>query len=81
MYCYRTDQGEICIVGFYEPGGRWIPESDHTEIRSAAARVHYLNGGVDAELIGQAVQCVCELLSENNRLLMDLKKELSHDQN
>ena len=78
MYCYRTDQGGICIVGFYEPGGKWVAESDHTEIRSAAARVHYLNGGVDAELIGQVVQRVCELLADNNYLLVDLKKGLNH---
>ena len=46
MYVYRQfkDAG-VWTVGFYDPEGEWIPESDHTTTEDAAARVHYLNGG------------------------------------
>ena len=36
---------DLFTVGFYTPDGKWEPESDHTTTESAAARVHYLNGG------------------------------------
>lgn len=32
-------------VGFFTPGGEWVPESDHASSEHAARRVHYLNGG------------------------------------
>jgi hypothetical protein len=32
-------------VGFYNPDGKWIPESDHNEREDAAKRVSFLNGG------------------------------------
>lgn len=36
---------DLYTVGFYGPGGKWHPESDHNTRDAAAARVHYLNGG------------------------------------
>jgi hypothetical protein len=48
MYVYRvsTESGHyLFTVGFYDPAGKWIPESDHDTRAEAAARVHYLNGG------------------------------------
>jgi hypothetical protein len=48
MYVYKksTFPGErLWTVGFYDPSGRWHPESDHDSEQSAAERVHYLNGG------------------------------------
>jgi hypothetical protein len=35
----------LFTVGFYDPAGRWEPESDHSTREAAAERVHYLNGG------------------------------------
>jgi hypothetical protein len=32
-------------VGFYNPKGEWIPESDHESKEEAAKRAHWLNGG------------------------------------
>jgi len=53
MYVYRrsSDHWEILFtVGFYDPNGKWNPESDHESADEAAKRVHYLNGGdVDHE--------------------------------
>jgi hypothetical protein len=37
---------ELFTVGFYKPDGKFEPESDHDSKQKAAARVHYLNGGV-----------------------------------
>ena len=34
----------LYTVGFYA-NGNWNAESDHDSVESAAARVHYLNGG------------------------------------
>lgn len=33
------------VVGFYEPKGDWIEESEQPNREAAAARVSYLNGG------------------------------------
>jgi hypothetical protein len=46
MYVYLYSQGDnLFTVGFYDPSGKWHPESDHTTREQAAERVHYLNGG------------------------------------
>ena len=50
MYVYVfsekiDDWTNLYTVGFYDPSGRWQPESDHRSKDEAAARVHYLNGG------------------------------------
>jgi hypothetical protein len=37
---------QLWTVGFYKPDGKFEPESDHSDKTRAAARVHYLNGGV-----------------------------------
>lgn len=37
--------GSIYTVGFYDPAGKWRPDSDWPDDAQAAARVHYLNGG------------------------------------
>ena len=35
----------LWTVGFYDPSGTWMPESDHDSAKKAASRVNYLNGG------------------------------------
>ena len=44
-YVYIHSEPGLWTVGFYRPDGRWEAESDHDSTDSAAARVHYLNGG------------------------------------
>jgi hypothetical protein len=48
-YVYiRSESGPgytLYTVGFYDPDGKWHPESDHEDSEDAAQRVHYLNGG------------------------------------
>lgn len=45
MYVYIKSQPGLWTVGFYNPHGGWVPESDYDSIENAAARVNYLNGG------------------------------------
>ena len=54
MYVYIQSQYNPALftVGHYDPDGRWIPESDHTDSEAAAARVNYLNGGNKDENMG-----------------------------
>ena len=40
-----TDNGQLFTVGFYDPRGNWVAESDWPTREQAAERVHYLNGG------------------------------------
>ncbi len=47
MYVYkRTEFSPYCLytVGYYEPNGKWIAESDHDNTGDAAKRVAFLNG-------------------------------------
>lgn len=45
VYIQSEKNPPLYTVGFYDPNGKWQPESDHTSPNEAAARVHYLNGG------------------------------------
>ena len=48
MYVYkRTEFSPYCLytVGYYDPNGKWHPESDHENAESAANRIILLNGG------------------------------------
>ncbi len=49
MYVYivseHNEHGNLYTVGFYNPDGKWNPESDWDDKDKATERVHYLNGG------------------------------------
>jgi hypothetical protein len=45
MYVYIKSESSLYTVGFYDPRGNWISESDHDTLEDASRRVHYLNGG------------------------------------
>jgi len=60
-YVYLRSESNLYTVGFYEPDGKWQPESDHRSPEDAAARVHFLNGGTecgqhdrDAKILAEA---------------------------
>lgn len=42
---YGKDGNDLYTVGFYDPDGKFEPESDWATTKEAAERVHYLNGG------------------------------------
>lgn len=44
----RTEPG-LYTVGFYDPNGKWHPDSDYANREEAANRVHHLNGGQGGE--------------------------------
>lgn len=46
MYVYVKTEPGLWTVGFYNPRGDWVSESDHGSKNEAAARVSYLNGGL-----------------------------------
>lgn len=47
MYVYVRSgpPDNLFTVGFYDPSGKWHPDSDHETEQAASERVHYLNGG------------------------------------
>jgi hypothetical protein len=45
MYVYIRSEPGLWTVGFYDPSGKWISESDHHDPEDAAKRVAWLNGG------------------------------------
>lgn len=49
MYVYIQSEKKLWTVGFYNPEGKFIPESDHDSKEAAATRIHYLNGGEDGK--------------------------------
>jgi len=44
MYVFLCTEPGVLTVGFFDPRGVWIPESDHANRHAAAERVAYLNG-------------------------------------
>lgn len=50
MYVYIKSEPGLWTVGFYAPGGQWIPESDHDDPEKAAQRVAWLNGNSGQQL-------------------------------
>jgi len=45
MYVYIKSEPALFTVGFFDPAGKWHPESDYNDRDDAAARVAWLNGG------------------------------------
>lgn len=45
MYVYVKSEPNLYTVGFYDPNGKWNPESDFRKVEEAAKRVAFLNGG------------------------------------
>jgi hypothetical protein len=47
MWVYIKSDPNLWTVGFYDPDGKWHPESDHTSKEEAAKRTAWLNGSKD----------------------------------
>ncbi len=45
MYVYKKSETLLWTVGYYDPDGKWEPESDHEDKHEARKRVNFLNGG------------------------------------
>ncbi len=44
-YVYIKSEPQLWTVGFYDPHGEFVAESDWDSEADARERVHYLNGG------------------------------------
>jgi hypothetical protein len=49
MFVYFQSEPRLYTVGFFNPSGTWVSESDHETADAAARRVHWLNGGTDTD--------------------------------
>lgn len=45
VWVYIRSEPNLYTVGFYDPDGKWHPDSDYNSREEAAKRCHYLNGG------------------------------------
>jgi hypothetical protein len=48
MYIYIQTEPRLWTVGFYNPAGDFVSESDHGTSEGAADRTAWLNGGINA---------------------------------
>ena len=44
MWVYIRSEPNLYTVGFYDPNGKWQPDSDWNDRDEARARCAYLNG-------------------------------------
>ena len=58
--CADNDYNTLYTVGFYDPAGKWHPDSDHEDREIAAERVAFLNGGPKPDSIDQANRKIIE---------------------
>ena len=56
MYVYKQSGPKLFTVGFYDPQGKWIPESDHVFVDKAASRVAWLNGSSAIDIVKRAME-------------------------
>lgn len=46
-WVYIRSEPGLYTVGFYDPSGKWHPDSDHADSEKAAQRTAWLNGSGD----------------------------------
>lgn len=60
-YVYIKTEPGLWTVGFYDPDGKWQPESDHHSIKEAQEHASWLNGGQKPQ---KGFDCDVENLTE-----------------
>lgn len=55
VWVYIQTEPRLWTVGFYDPEGKWHPDSEHDGKISASKRVHYLNGGSMDEVVVEMI--------------------------
>lgn len=50
-WVYQQTEAQLWTTGHYDYDGKWISEGDHCSKEKAAQRTHYLNGGLDNDLL------------------------------
>jgi len=79
MYVYRVHGNGFYQVGFHYPVGVWVTESEHSLQEGAAARVHYLNGGISDQQLSMIVDQLASWLSDLCEAVKNLKPEAKND--
>jgi hypothetical protein len=71
MYVYIRSEPNLYTVGFYDPEGKWHPDSDWSDREDAAYRVSRLNGTT------HELENRIKRLEENVEKMMTCLKELN----
>jgi hypothetical protein len=56
----------LWTVGFYDPTGKWQPETDCDSKEGAAIRVHFLNGGIVPRKIDEKFSSCGDIIKRSN---------------
>jgi folylpolyglutamate synthase/dihydropteroate synthase len=59
-WTYKRTEAELWTVGHYTPDGVFEAESDHPDAKAAAARVHWLHGGLADEDVNRRLAQLTE---------------------
>lgn len=54
MWVYLRSEANLWTVGFYDPAGNWITDTDHESTEEAAKRVAFLNGGLVSAFVADS---------------------------
>ena len=63
MYVYVNSERNLYTVGFYDPQGRWQPDSDYNSRQEAGDRVAYLNGSKTIVIENKPSPALSDLLA------------------
>jgi len=90
MYVYKQTEHspdhDLFTVGYYDPSGKFQPESDHNKSEDAAERVIILNGGWDLQAQVRILKVIeqqqkdliklREVVTDLTRTIMELNKRI-----
>ena len=60
MWVYQKTESDLWTVGFFSPNGTWYTDIDCDSQDNAAARVNYLNGGVNESTLQEIRNAILE---------------------
>lgn len=65
-YVYIKTEENLWTVGFYDPKGKWVSESDHNTLKSASKRVHWLMGEICTKIVTEVIEQRMEEIDAGN---------------
>ncbi len=63
VYVYIKSEPGLWTVGFYNPDGKFYPESDHSDKEEAAKRTAWING---QKLVSYDPEAIYNIQNEEN---------------
>lgn len=76
-HTYKRSEPGLWTVGYYDPAGKWEPESDHASPEEAAQRVNRLNGGKSGTTVHIAEGLV---IKTGDTLVLRLDNDVDEDE-